>query len=71
MPLIVYVGAMLLIGVRADAPASARRLTTAEAGACALLIALAALKVVAFFLERGFGPCPDDPTGYLWLPGRR
>jgi disulfide bond formation protein DsbB len=69
--LIVYVGAMLLIGVRADGSAGARRLNTAEAGACTLLIALAAVNVVAFFLECGLGPCPDDPTGYLWLPGSR
>jgi disulfide bond formation protein DsbB len=69
--LVVYVGAMLLAG--AGAPERGR---TPPAGrvpnfACWLFLALAAANVAGFALECGLGPCPDNPTGYLWWPGSR
>ena len=35
-----------------------------------LFLVLSAANALSTTLECGFGPCPDDPTGYLWLsPG--
>ncbi len=35
-----------------------------------LFLLLTAANALSTTLECGFGPCPDDPTGYLWLsPG--
>ena len=68
--LVLYVGAMLLLDSRAADSARNLRLNGAERAACALFVALTAVNVVAFALECGAGPCPDDPTGYLLLPGR-
>jgi len=61
---------MLLLDSRAADSARNLRLNGAERAACALFVALTAVNVVAFALECGAGPCPDDPTGYLLLPGR-
>jgi disulfide bond formation protein DsbB len=69
--LIAYVGAMLLVGNKTADSARPRPLSTFEVGACALFVGLAAVNVVAFLLECGLGPCPDDPAGYLWLPQSR
>jgi disulfide bond formation protein DsbB len=69
--LIVYVGAMLLVGGKVAGAVRPRPLDTFEIGACALFVGLAAVNVIAFLLECGLGPCPDDPTGYLWLPWAR
>lgn len=33
-----------------------------------LFLALVAGNAISTLLECGFGACPDDPTGYLWLP---
>ena len=66
--LVVYVGVMLLLGAhtptRERVPPS-RPLATL---ACWLFVALAAANVASFLLECGFGPCPDNPAGYLWWP---
>ena len=68
--LVLYVGAMLLLDSRAADSSRNLRLSGAERAACALFVALTAVNVVAFALECGVGPCPDDPTGYLLPPGR-
>jgi disulfide bond formation protein DsbB len=68
--LVLYVGAMLMLGGRTADSAHNLRLNGAERAACALFVALTAANVMAFVLECGVGPCPDDPTGYLLLPGR-
>jgi disulfide bond formation protein DsbB len=63
--LIVYVGAMLMLAPEQDRGRGYR--TGLPVGlACGLLLLLAAANVAAFVAECGFGPCPDDPTGYLW-----
>lgn len=36
--------------------------------ACWLFALLAAANMLAFAVECGLGPCPDNPTGYLWWP---
>jgi len=36
--------------------------------ACWIFMLLAAANAAAFLAECGLGPCPDDPTGYLWWP---
>ena len=69
--LIVYVGAMLLVGNKTADSARPRPLGSFEVGACALFVGLAAVNVITFLLECGLGPCPDDPAGYLWLPQSR
>jgi disulfide bond formation protein DsbB len=62
-----YVGVMLVLEARTPprdrAPPSGPLATLA----CWLLIAVAAANVASFLLECGFGPCPDNPVGYLWL----
>jgi disulfide bond formation protein DsbB len=68
--LVLYVGAMLILGGRTADSAQDLRLNGAERAACALFVALTAANVVAFVLECGVGPCPDDPTGYLLLAPR-
>jgi len=64
--LVVYIGAMLLLAREApergrEAPAGA--LATI---ACWLFLGLCLANAVAFFAECGMGPCPDNPTGYLF-----
>jgi disulfide bond formation protein DsbB len=66
--LVVYIGAMLMMSRdfddrRRDAPADA-----AAQLACWIFILLAAANAAAFLAECGVGPCPDNPTGYLWWP---
>src|SRR5690606_32102361 len=48
-------------------PLRATRLTTAIIW---LFLALVAANLPSTLLECGFGACPDDPTGYLWLTPR-
>ena len=64
--LVVYIGWMLMMardfderGVRTGAAAQL---------ACWIFMMLAAANAAAFLAECGVGPCPDDPTGYLWWP---
>ncbi|MCQ3830091.1 disulfide bond formation protein B [Microbulbifer elongatus] len=33
-------------------------------------LAILLVTLLSTLLECGFGPCPDDPTEYLWLPGK-
>ena len=47
---------------RAHPPARRRKL------ACWMFMLLAAANAAAFLRECGLGPCPDNPTGYLWWP---
>ena len=68
--LIVYVGVMLF-AVTAGRSVHAARLNGFQVGAFGVFVALAAANVIAFLLECGLGPCPDDPIGYLLLPGAR
>jgi disulfide bond formation protein DsbB len=65
--LVAYAGVMLLLPAGRAARASPNRVETT---AFVLFALLAATNVVAIFLECGFGPCPDNPTGYLMLPKR-
>jgi len=62
--LVVYVGVMLLLP-------QAERGRSEPSGGFALLVswlfvAIAAANALAFLLECGVGPCPDNPVGYLW-----
>jgi disulfide bond formation protein DsbB len=69
--LIAYVGVMLLLEARAPARDRAPPAGPLAAIACWLHVALAAANVASFLLECGFGPCPDTPLGYLWMPGAK
>ena len=65
-----FVGGMLLIDgmqakQRADIPRKAGWLGRL-AGLSFLVILV--LNVLSALVECGLGPCPDDPTKYLWLP---
>jgi len=66
--LVVYIGAMLMITrsvverLRGEPAGAAAKL------ACWIFMLLAAANAAAFLAECGLGPCPDDPTGYLWWP---
>ncbi len=66
--LVAYTGAMLLIA----RPGAARERGAAGGGlvsvVCWVFLLLAAANVVAFLLECGTGPCPDNPVNYLWWP---
>ena len=69
--LVAYVGVMLLLEARAPARDRAPPAGPFAAFACWLFVALAAANVASFLLECGFGPCPDTPLGYLWMPGAK
>jgi len=65
--LVAYCGAML-IAARSDERARAAPPGAVAQLACWMFIFLAAANAAAFLAECGLGPCPDDPTGYLWWP---
>jgi disulfide bond formation protein DsbB len=69
--LVAYVGVMLLLEARASARERAPPASPLGAFACWLFVAVAMANVASFLLECGFGPCPDNPVGYLWLPGTK
>jgi len=69
--LVVYVGVMLLLEARAPARDRVPPAGLFAAFASWLFVAVAAANVASFLLECGFGPCPDNPTGYMWLPGTK
>jgi disulfide bond formation protein DsbB len=71
--LVAYVGVMLVIGARAQPNPNARQAPFGglRYGVCLLFVMVAAANAVAMLLECGLGPCPDNPTGYLWWPGGR
>jgi disulfide bond formation protein DsbB len=64
--LVVYVGVMLLLAQETPERGRAAPAGGVASLACWLLIALALGNALAFLAECGLGPCPDDPTGYLW-----
>jgi disulfide bond formation protein DsbB len=70
--LIVYTGiALLLEGSRPArdlAHDRSRGQRPAAAAVCWLFVALTAANMLALALECGLGPCPDNPTTYLWWP---
>jgi disulfide bond formation protein DsbB len=66
--LVVYIGAMLMTSPAVDERARPTPAGAAARFACWVFMLLAAANVAAFLAECGLGPCPDDPTGYLWLP---
>jgi disulfide bond formation protein DsbB len=66
--LVVYVGLMLMVARVADERARVGRAGPLTQLACWLFILLALANAAAFLAECGVGPCPDDPTGYLWWP---
>ena len=65
--LVVYIGAMLMIS-RVDERTRAVPAGAAVQLACWIFMLLAAANAAAFLAECGLGPCPDDPTDYLWWP---
>ena len=70
--LIVFVAGMLLLSSRVPARALPPRESAPWiTAACWLFIVIAAANVVAFALECGLGPCPDNPVGYLWWPSTK
>ena len=62
--LVTYAGAMLIFGRFGDAPAPP--LSGAAKLACWLFTALIGANVLAALAVCGLGPCPDNPTGWLW-----
>jgi len=66
--LVVYIGAMLMISRSVDERVRAAPTSAAAHLACWIFLLLAAANAAAFLAECGLGPCPDDPTGYLWWP---
>jgi disulfide bond formation protein DsbB len=69
--LVAYVGVMLLLEARPPARDRVPPASRMRAFACWLFVAVTAANVVSFLLECGLGPCPDNPVGYLWLPGAK
>nr|WP_010132072.1 disulfide bond formation protein B [Microbulbifer agarilyticus] len=70
--LALYLGGLLLLdGMKqtdaADTPRSPGWL--GNLGIYSFLVILLVM-FVATLLECGLGPCPDDPTDYLWIPGK-
>ncbi len=61
---------MLLQGGRETARERERPSDSMSGFASWLFVVVAAANVASFLLECGFGPCPDNPVGYLWLPSK-
>lgn len=66
--LVVYIGAMLLFARGDDERTRAPPAGVAAQLACWMFMLLAAANAAAFLAECGLGPCPDNPTSYLWWP---
>lgn len=66
--LVVYIGVMLMISRSVDERARVEPAGAVSQLACWLFILLVAANAAAFLAECGLGPCPDNPTGYLWWP---
>lgn len=64
--LVVYIGAMLMLAHEGPDRGRGERAGGVATLACWLFLALALANALAFLAECGLGPCPDDPTGYLW-----
>ena len=69
--LVACVALGLLLGADPVPDADAAPPDRLARAACRLFLVVAAANVVSFLLECGLGPCPDDPVGYLGLPGTR
>ncbi len=61
--LVTYAGTMLIVARFDDDPPP---LSGAAKYLCWLFTALIGANVLAVLAECGLGPCPDDPTGWLW-----
>ena len=61
--LVAYAGVMLMLGRFDDAPPP---LSGAAKLVCWLFAALIGANALSTLAECGLGPCPDDPTGWLW-----
>ena len=61
--LVTYAGAMLIIGRFDDAPPP---MSGAARLACWIFTAIIGANVLSALAECGLGPCPDNPTGWLW-----
>jgi len=61
--LVAYAALMLIVTRFDDAP---RPVEGAARFLCWLFAALIAANAIAALAECGFGPCPDNPTGWLW-----
>jgi disulfide bond formation protein DsbB len=66
--LVAYVGVMLMVARVPDERTHAPPAGLFPQLACGLFILLALANAAAFLVECGVGPCPDNPTGYLWWP---
>lgn len=67
MALIAYCGIMLMIDRSTSAPLHPPASGLIARLAMWLFFILIAANVISTLLECGFGSCPDNPVGYLWL----
>lgn len=69
--LLVWSGVVLMLDDMGSAPASGEARRRGWLGRLAILafLSILVINVLSTTLECGFGPCPDNPTGYQWLPG--
>lgn len=69
--LLVWSGLVLMFDDMASSPESGGRRTPGWLGklAIAAFLSILLINAVSTTLECGFGPCPDNPTEYQWLPG--
>ena len=67
---VIFAGILLFLE-SGDRPPEGRRSQIGRPGAAAiwLFLLLVAGNLASTLLECGFGACPDNPTGYLWLHG--
>ena len=68
--LVDYIGVMLVAARPSDEGTRPAPPGVAALVACWIFMLLAAANAAAFLAECGLGPCPDDPTGYVWWPKR-
>lgn len=66
--LIAFCALMLMLEQQRPAQSPSAGAARLINGVIVLFFALSVANAVSTTLECGFGECPDDPTGYLWLP---
>ncbi|WP_200797213.1 disulfide bond formation protein B [Microbulbifer donghaiensis] len=65
--LLVYCG-LVLLSDTVDSEARPRKLSTLARIAAVAFLSILMINLVSTTVECGFGPCPDNPTDYKWLP---
>ena len=67
--LLAWSGVALMLDAMRRAPAEVHKPDWLAKLALLAFLSILAINVLSTTVECGFGPCPDNPTRYQWLPG--